>query len=120
MHFQLFLPIIAGAVLSCAAPPPVQGFPSIVVVESFVSGQPARSCLIDPPNALGDNICLFDNNENPIICCPAGSACAPTVVSCRSCKLTEGPILTKYTLLRMISPNSLAFDPDPEYKARES
>lgn len=81
MHTQLFLPIIVGAVLSFAAPPPVQEFPSIVVEESFVSGQSARSCLIDLPNSLGDNICLFDNKENPIICCPAGSACAPSIVS---------------------------------------
>jgi hypothetical protein len=80
MHIQFYLPMIAGGLLGFAAPPPSQGFPSIEVVESFVSGQLARSCLIDAPNDLGDNICLFDNNDDPSICCPQGSACASALV----------------------------------------
>ena len=84
MHakFLLFLAVSAG--LGTAAPQPQGFFPVIEFVpdpNSFQSGQAARTCTIDPPNVARDNVCLDTRDNSTSICCPAGSACAPSVVS---------------------------------------
>lgn len=83
MHVKTLLLFAVGAVLGSAAPQPQGFFPVIEFVpdpNAFQSGQPARTCAIDPPNAVRDNVCFDTGDENTSICCPAGSACAFSVV----------------------------------------
>jgi hypothetical protein len=80
MYSKTFLLIIFGATLAFAFPHPQEQSTS-ATGDGFFSGEPAQSCVINPPNVEGDNVCVSNGNDDTSICCPAGSACVQSEVS---------------------------------------